>query len=60
MTRLMLLMDGKRLDPPQDHSLVSEIAGHVREIAGDSHGGEPLSSVGVAEIAGFGWKFLRT
>jgi hypothetical protein len=21
---------------------------------------EPLSSVGVAELAGFGWKFLRT
>ena len=30
----------KRLDSPQNHSLVSENAGLVLKIAGDSHGGD--------------------
>jgi flavin-dependent dehydrogenase len=60
MTRLMLLMSGSdwirrrtiRLFQKTPNLFARMLAIHAET--------RPLSSVGVAEIAGFGWKFLRT
>jgi flavin-dependent dehydrogenase len=58
MTRLMLLMDGSDWIRRRTIRLFQKTPGLFARMLTIHSETEPLSSVGVAEIAGFGWKFL--
>ena len=60
MTRLMLLMGGSDWIRRRTIHLFQETPGLFSKLLAIHTETMPLSSVGIAEIAGFGWKFLRT
>jgi 2-polyprenyl-6-methoxyphenol hydroxylase-like FAD-dependent oxidoreductase len=60
MTRLMLLMDGSGWIRSRTIRLFQKTPGLFSRLLAIHTETTPLSSVGVADIAGFGWKFLRT
>lgn len=60
MTRLMLLMGGSDWIRRRTIHLFQETPGLFSRLLAIHTETTPLSSVGIAEIAGFGWKFLRT
>jgi flavin-dependent dehydrogenase len=60
MTRLMHLMAGSDWIRSRTIRLFQETPGLFSKLLAIHSEATPLSSVGVAEIAGFGWKFLRT
>lgn len=60
MTRLMLLMSGNDWIRRRAIRMFQESPGLFAKMLAVHSGSTPLSSVGVAEIAGFGWRFLRT
>jgi menaquinone-9 beta-reductase len=60
MTRLMLLMGGSDWIRRRTIRLFQKTPGLFARMLAIHGESMPLSSVGVAEIAGFGWKFLRT
>lgn len=60
MTRLMLLMSGSDWIRRRTIRLFQKTPGLFARMLAIHVETRPLSSVGVAEIAGFGWKFLRT
>jgi menaquinone-9 beta-reductase len=60
MSRLMLLMCGNDWIRRRTIRLFQETPGLFSKLLAIHTESMPLSSVGMAEIAGFGWKFLRT
>jgi flavin-dependent dehydrogenase len=60
MSRLMLLMSGSDWIRRRTIGLFQETPGLFSKLLAIHTETMPLSSVGMAEIAGFGWKFLRT
>ena len=60
MTRLMLLMDGSDWIRRRTIRMFQSTPGLFTRMLAIHSEAMPLSSVGVSEIAGFGWKFLRT
>ena len=60
MTRLMLLMSGSDWIRSKTIRLFQKTPGLFSRLLAIHTEEMPLSSVGAAEIAGFGWKFLRT
>lgn len=60
MSRLMLLMAGSDWIRSRAIRLFQETPGLFSRLLAIHSEAMPLSSVGLAEIAGFGWKFLRT
>jgi flavin-dependent dehydrogenase len=60
MSRLMLLMAGSDWIRRKTLRLFQETPGLFSKLLAIHAETAPLSSVGMAEIAGFGWKFLRT
>ena len=60
MSRLMLLMAGSDWIRRRTIRLFQETPGLFARMLAIHAETIPLSSVGMAEIAGFGWKFLRT
>lgn len=60
MTRLMLLMAGNDWIHRRTIRLFRKTPGLFSRLLAIHSETAPLSSIGVAEIAGFGWKFLRT
>jgi menaquinone-9 beta-reductase len=60
MSRLMLLMSGSDWIRRRTIRLFQETPGLFSKLLAIHTETMPLSSVGMAEIAGFGWKFLRT
>jgi flavin-dependent dehydrogenase len=60
MSRLMLLMSGSDWIRRRALRLFQETPGLFSKLLAIHSETMPLSSVGVGEIAGFGWKFLRT
>jgi flavin-dependent dehydrogenase len=60
MTRLMLLMAGSEWIRSRTIRLFQKSPGLFSRMLAIHSGTSPLSSVGAAEIAGFGWKFLWT
>ena len=60
MTRLMLLMDRSDWIRHKTIRLFQETPGFFARMLAIHSEAAPLSSVGLAEIAGFSWKFLRT
>jgi flavin-dependent dehydrogenase len=60
MSRLMLLMGGSDWIRRRAIRLFQETPGLFSKLLAIHTESMPLSSVGVGEIAGFGWKFLRT
>ena len=60
MTRLMLLMDRSDWIRRKTIRLFQETPGLFARMLAIHSEAAPLSSVGLAEIAGFSWKFLRT
>ena len=60
MSRLMLLMSGSDWIRRRTIRLFQETPGLFSKLLAIHTEAMPLSSVGMAEIAGFGWKFLRT
>ena len=60
MSRLMLLMGGSDWIRRRTMRLFQETPGLFSQLLAIHAETLPLSSVGMAEIAGFGWKFLRT
>ena len=60
MTRLMLLMDGSDWIRRRTIRLFQKTPGLFSQLLAIHSETTPLSSVGVAELASFGWKFLRT
>jgi flavin-dependent dehydrogenase len=60
MSRLMLLMSGSDWIRRRTIRLFQETPGLFSKLLAIHTESMPLSSVGMAEIAGFGWKFLRT
>jgi flavin-dependent dehydrogenase len=60
MTRLMLLMSGSDWIRRRTIRLLQETPSLFARLLAIHTEALPLSSVGMAEIAGFGWKFLRT
>lgn len=60
MSRLMLLMAGSDWIARRTIRLFQDTPGLFSKLLAIHAGTMPLSSVGVAEIAGFGWKFLWT
>jgi hypothetical protein len=60
MTRLMLLMSGSDWIRRRTIRLFQETPGLFSKLLAIHTESIPLSSVGMAEIAGFSWKFLRT
>jgi len=60
MTRLMLLMGGSDWIRRRTIRLFQKSPSLFAKLLAIHTESTPLSSVGVAEIAGFGWKFLRT
>jgi menaquinone-9 beta-reductase len=60
MTRLMLLMAGNDWIRRRTIRLFQKTPGLFSKLLAIHTETTPLSSIGVAEIAGFGWKFLRT
>jgi flavin-dependent dehydrogenase len=60
MSRLMLLMSGSDWIRRRTIRLFQETPGLFSKLLSIHTEKMPLSSVGMAEIAGFGWKFLRT
>ncbi len=58
MTRLMLLMSGSDWIRSRTIRLFEKSPGLFSRLLTIHTGTAPLSSVGVAELAGFGWKFL--
>jgi menaquinone-9 beta-reductase len=60
MSRLMLLMSGSDWIRRKTIRLFQETPGLFSKMLAIHAETMPLSSVGMAEIAGFGWKFLRT
>lgn len=60
MTRLMLLMDRSDWIRRKTIRLFQETPGLFARMLAIHSEAAPLSSVGLAEIAGFGWRFLRT
>jgi 2-polyprenyl-6-methoxyphenol hydroxylase-like FAD-dependent oxidoreductase len=59
MTRLMLLMDRSDWIRRRTLRLFEKTPGLFARMLEIHTEARPLSTVGVAEIAGFGWKFLR-
>jgi flavin-dependent dehydrogenase len=60
MSRLMLLMAGSDWIRRKTIRLFQETPGLFSKLLAIHAETTPLSSVGMAEIAGFGWKFLWT
>lgn len=60
MTRLMLLMGRSDWIRRRTIRMFQESPGLFARMLAVHSESAPLSSVGVAELAGFGWKFLRT
>lgn len=60
MTRLMLLMDRSDWIRRKTIRLFQDTPGLFARMLAIHSEAAPLSSVGLAELAGFGWKFLRT
>ncbi len=60
MSRLMLLMDGNPWIRRRTIRLFQKTPSLFAKMLAIHTEARPLSSVGVTEIAGFGWKFLRT
>ena len=60
MTRLMLLMGRRDWIRRRTIRLFQQTPGLFSRMLAIHSETAPLSSVGVAEIAGFGWKFIRT
>ena len=60
MSRLMLLMAGNDWIRGRTIRLFQKTPGLFSRLLAIHTETTPLSSIGVAEIAGFGWKFLRT
>jgi flavin-dependent dehydrogenase len=60
MSRLMLLMSGSDWIRRRTIRLFQETPGLFSKLLAIHTETMPLSSVGMAELAGFGWKFLRT
>jgi flavin-dependent dehydrogenase len=60
MTRLMLLMSGNHWIRRRTIRLLQNTPGLFARLLAIHSATTPFSSVRVAEIAGFGWKFLRT
>jgi flavin-dependent dehydrogenase len=60
MSRLMLLMSGSDWIRRRTIRLFQETPGLFSKLLAIHSESMPLSSVGMGEIAGFGWKFLRT
>jgi flavin-dependent dehydrogenase len=60
MSRLMLLMAGSDWIRRRTIRLFQDTPGLFSRLLAIHAETMPLSSVGMAEIAGFGWKFLRT
>jgi len=60
MTRLMLLMGGSDWIRRRTIRLFQKTPGLFSKLLAIHSETMPLSSIGVSDIAGFGWKFLRT
>ena len=60
MARLMLLMDRSDWIRRKTIRLLQKSPGLFARLLAIHTEAEPLSSVGITELAGFGWKFLRT
>ena len=60
MTRLMLIMDGSDWIRRRTIRLFQRTPALFSRLLAIHTGAMPPPSVGVAELAGFGWKFLRT
>jgi flavin-dependent dehydrogenase len=60
MTRLMLLMDGNDWIRRKSIRMFQQTPGLLAKMLAIHTQSTPLSSLGLADIAGFGWEFLRT